>query len=65
MPVNVDHHMNNDHFVFGKKELNFSLSDYFILYSMVSEKDLDESLTVLCHSWKVRYFDVAESKHIT
>ena len=28
-----------------------------MLYSKMGENDSDETLTVLCLSWKVRYFD--------
>ena len=33
-----------------------SISDYFMLHSMMGEKDSDETFTVLCKCWKVRYF---------
>ena len=56
-PVKI-HNMDADQLVFGtKKEPNSSISDYFMLYSMLHEKDSDESFTVLCQSWMVRYFD--------
>ena len=50
--------MDTDQLVFGDtKELNLSISDYFMLLAMISEKDSDESFTVLCYSWNMRYFD--------
>ena len=55
-PVNV-YNMDADQLVFGdKKELNLSISAYFMLHFMICEKDLDESFTVPCQSWKVRCF---------
>ena len=38
-------------------ELSLSISDYFMLYSMMGENDSDETFTALRQSWKVRYFD--------
>ena len=50
--------MDNDQVVFGdKKKMNSSISDYFMLQSVKSEKDSDELFTTPCNSCKVRYFD--------
>ena len=50
--------MDTDPLVFGdKKELNLSISDFFMLCSLMGEKESNESFTVLCQSWKVSYFD--------
>ena len=56
-PVKV-HNIETDKLIFGnEKELILSISDYFTLHSIISEKDSDESFTGFCHSWRVSYFD--------
>ena len=40
-----------------KKALNSSISDYCMLHSMMGENNSDETFTVLCQSWRGRYFD--------
>ena len=56
--------MDNDYLVFSDKKLNSSISDYFISHSLDSEKDSDVLFTVLCHSWKVLYFDGRNVKRV-
>ena len=37
-------------------ELNLSIADYFMLHSMMSENDPDDTFIVLCQNLIVRYF---------
>ena len=37
--------------------MNLSILEYFMLHLMMTEKDSDESFTIRCQSWKMRYFD--------
>ena len=41
--------------IWWKKELSLLILDYFMLHSMMDAKESDESFTVFCHSWKMRY----------